>query len=194
MIALDLDNTILCYDEAFRSAVEEFDCLPPPGLPLNKATVKAAALAKGGNVLWTKLQGFAYGHGIVNAHLFPGCTDFIRRASMNDEKLVVISHKTMFPANGPKVNLRAAAIQCLNQNLFDPAIPVIFCDSRDEKVSHLQSLKCRAVVDDLPEVLETPGFPGFTQFVLFDPTNSHPGWSASRRVNSWIEAAELLMS
>ena len=57
MIALDLDNTIICYDEAFRVAASLLDCLPAVGIAISKPTIKAAALAKGGNDLWTRLQG-----------------------------------------------------------------------------------------------------------------------------------------
>jgi len=193
MIALDLDNTIICYDVAFRAAAEDADCLPLDGIPLNKASIKAAALDKGGNDLWTRLQGVAYGTGIQKAKLFPGCLPFVNRAWNRKEKLVVISHKTEYPVIGPKVNLRMAAINWLGKNGFDSNIPLIFCDSREEKVERIKSLACRALLDDLPEVYQTPAFPAATRFVLFDPAGAHAGWSLSRRVGSWDEAADLLL-
>ena len=193
MIALDLDNTIICYDEAFRAAAKSIGCLPPSGVRINKASVKASAHKKGGNELWTALQGIVYGEEIEQAEFFPGCIDFIDSARMRNEKLVVLSHKTEFPAIGPKVNLRTAAIQWLSNRQFDPHIPLIFCDSREEKVSHLKTLGCHALVDDLPEVFQTTGFPNSTRFVLFDSNNTHGDWSISSRVTSWRGAADLLL-
>lgn len=194
MIALDLDNTIICYDAAFRAAAEEADCLPPNDSLVNKESVKAAAIAKGGNELWTRLQGIAYGSGIGTAKLFPRCEAFINRALDRGEKLTILSHKTEFPAAGPRINLRMAAINWLGNNRlnFGDRLPVIFCDSREDKVQYLKTLACRALVDDLPAVFQTPGFPSATHFVLFDPTNAHPEWNRSSKVSSWDEARDLL--
>ena len=195
MIALDLDNTIICYDDAFRAAAEETGCLPVDGITINKASVKASALAKGGNDLWTRLQGIAYASGIQKAKPFYGCQQFINRALDRNERLAIISHKTEYPAIGAKVNLRMAAINWLGSNglSFGSRLPVIFCDSREEKVEHVRSFDCRALIDDLPDVFQTLGFPSSTSFILFDPAGEHEGWSASPRVKSWDEAADLLL-
>jgi len=195
MIALDLDNTIICYDDAFRAAAEDTGCLPADGIAINKASVKASALAKDGNDLWTRLQGIAYGSGIQKAKPFPGCKQFISRALDRNEKLAIISHKTEYPAIGAKVNLRVAAINWLGNNglSFGSRFPVIFCDSREEKIERIRSLNCRALLDDLPEVFHAPGFPSATRFVLFDPSDAHADWSLSPRVASWDAATELLM-
>jgi hypothetical protein len=195
MIALDLDNTIICYDDAFRAAAEEAGCLPADGAPFNKASVKASALAQGGNELWTRLQGIAYGSGIQKAKIFAGCAGFINRAFGCGEALAIVSHKTEYPAIGPKVNLRMAAMDWLEENglSLGPRLPVIFCESREEKVERIRSLACRALIDDLPGVFQTAGFPPATVFVLFDPSGEHEGWSVSPRVASWDEAADALL-
>lgn len=195
MIALDLDNTIICYDEAFRAAAEAVGCLPEKGDRLDKSSVKEAALAVGGNELWTRLQGLAYGDGISNAKLFPGCLEFIHRALNGNEALSIISHKTEFPAIGPRVNLRLAAMRWLECNglLLGDRLPVIFCDSRQEKIKCIAAFDCRALIDDLPEVFQSPDFPAQTLFVLFDPSDTHPDWSGSPRISSWDLAAKLLL-
>ena len=195
MIALDLDNTIICYDDAFRAAAEETGCPPANASPINKAVVKASALAQGGNELWTCLQGIAYGSGIYKAKLFPGCAGFIHRALDRGETLAIVSHKTEYPEIGPKVNLRTAAMDWLEKNglALGTRLPVIFCDSREEKVERIRSFACRALIDDLPEVFRTTGFPSATVFVLFDPSGEHEGWSLSPRVGSWDEAADALL-
>jgi len=195
MIALDLDNTIICYDEAFRAAAEEVGCLPASGGQADKSSVKTAALAAGGNDLWTRVQGIAYGEGISSATLFPGCMEFIHRALQTNVPLAVFSHKTEYPAIGPRVNLRIAAMRWMEKQGLPAGdqLPVNFCDSREVKVARIATSNCRALLDDLPEVLLSPGFPSGTLFVLFDPSGSHADWSATPRVASWQAAADLLL-
>ena len=189
MTALDLDNTIICYDEAFRSAAIRLDCLPD-GTSFSKAQIKASALAKGGNELWTRLQGLAYGEEITKASLFPGCVEFASAASRGE--LAILSHKTIFPVIGPRINLRQAALDFLAGTPLGE-IPVYFFATREEKVAKLADLRPRALIDDLAEVFETPGFPSETIFHLFDPENARPDWTASPRLRSWHEARHLLI-
>jgi hypothetical protein len=194
MIALDLDNTIICYDAAFQTAATLAGCPPPAGMAPSKADVKSAALAAGGNALWTQIQGIAYGEGLVHAALFPGCRAFIEYALGQGEELAIVSHKSEFPAIGPRINLRATADDWLvrNEMGFGGRLPVYYCDSREEKVVRLRALACRALVDDLPEVFQSPGFPQQTAFVLFDPAGRHLDWTATPRISSWVEARPLL--
>ncbi len=189
MIAIDLDNTIICYDRAFSAAAARLDCLPETA-PINKSTIKATAIAAGGNTLWTCLQGIAYGKEITAAELFPGCADFIAAAR---EDLVIVSHKTKFPAIGHPTDLREAARTFLATTpLAD--LPLLFLDSRIAKVAKIADLQPRALIDDLPEVMTTDGFPATTVFHLFDPGDSHPCWTVSPRVRSWLEASETLIA
>jgi len=189
MIALDLDNTIICYDEAFRAAASQLDCLPGPGIATNKSSIKAAALTCGGNDLWTRVQGLAYGEQIGKATLFLGCSEFVASAQ---EELVILSHKTQFPVLGDKTDLRAAAANWIQATPL-AALPLHFFDTREAKVAKVSELCPRALIDDLSEVFHTPGFPASTAFILFDPENTHPLWTGSPRLRSWLEARQLLL-
>jgi len=188
MIALDLDNTVICYDEAFRAAASQLDCLPEPGIVINKPSIKASALARGGNDLWTRVQGLVYGGQIGKGTLFPGCAEFIASAQ---EDLVIVSHKTQFPVLGDKTDLREAAANWI-QSTSLAGLPLHFFDTREAKVAKVAELRPRAIIDDLPEVFHTPGFPSATAFILFDPENTHPLWTTSPRLRSWHEARQLL--
>ena len=188
MIALDLDNTIICYDEPFRAAATRLDCLPAKPTAINKSTIKTAALAKGGNDLWTRLQGLTYGEEILKATFFPGCAEFVESAT---EDLVILSHKTRFPVIGPRTDLRAAATDWLASTPL-ANLPLHFFDTREAKVAALASLKPRALLDDLPGVFHTPVFPPGTTFLLFDPDNAHPHWNSSPRIASWPDARDHL--
>jgi len=109
--------------------------------------------------------------------------------------LAVFSHKTEYPAIGPRVNLRIAATRWMElQGLpIGDRLPVNFYDSREDKVASIGSSNCRALIDDLPEVFRSPGYPSRMLFVLFDPSGSHTNWSATPRVATWQEAADLLL-
>lgn len=189
MIALDLDNTIICYDEAFRAAASQLDCLPERGNAANKSSIKAAALACGGNDLWTRVQGLAYGEQIGKGTLFPGCAEFVASAQ---EELVIVSHKTQFPVLGDKTDLREAAANWVRSTPL-AGLPLHFFDTREAKVAKVAELRPRALIDDLPEVFQTPGFPAATAFILFDPENTHPLWTTSPRLRSWHEAQSELL-
>ena len=189
MIALDLDNTIICYDEAFRAAASQLDCLPEPGLAINKSTIKAAALACGGNDLWMRVQGLAYGEQIGKGTLFLGCAEFVALAQ---EELVIVSHKTQFPVLGDKTDLREAAANWIHSTPL-AGLPLHFFDTREAKVAKVAELRPRALIDDLPEVFKTSGFPSATAFILFDPENTHPLWTTSPRLRSWHEAQSELL-
>jgi len=189
MIALDLDNTIICYDEAFRAAASQLDCLPEPGIVINKSTIKDAARACGGNDLWTRVQGLAYGEQIGNGTLSPGCAEFVASAQ---EELVIVSHKTQFPVLGDKTDLREAAANWVRSTPL-ASLPLHFFDTREAKVAKVAELRPRALIDDLPEVFKTPGFPAATAFILFDPDNSHTSWTTTPRIRSWLEAQSELL-
>jgi hypothetical protein len=189
MIALDLDNTIICYDEAFRAAASQLDCLPEPGIAINKSTIKTSALTCGGNDLWTRVQGLAYGEHIGNGTLFPGCAEFVALAQ---EELVIVSHKTQFPVLGDKTDLREAAANWIHSTPL-AGLPLYFFDTREAKVAKIFELRPRALIDDLPEVFQTPSFPPETIFHLFDPDNSHTSWTATPRIRSWREAQSELL-
>jgi len=189
MIAFDLDNTMICYDEAFRAAASQLDCLPEPGLAINKSTIKASALTCGGNDLWTRLQGLAYGEQIGKATLFPGCAEFV---DSTQEELVIVSHKTQFPVLGDKTDLREAAANWIRSTPL-ARLPIHFFHTREAKVAKVAELLPRALIDDLPEVFQTPEFPAATTFLLFDPENTHPLWTASPRLRSWHEARQSLL-
>ena len=190
MIALDLDNTIICYDEAFRTAASLLACLPAVGTPINKSSIKAAALAKGGNDLWTRLQGLVYGEQIGMATLYPGCADFV---AASREEIVILSHKTQFPVLGSRSDLRKAATTWLESTPL-ANLPLHFFDTREAKVAAIAALSPRAIIDDLPEVFLTPGFPSSTSFFLFDPVQAHADWSFTPRVISWSNAGDQILT
>ncbi len=120
--------------------------------------------------------------------MFPGCAEFVAAA---DAEIVIVSHKTQFPAIGNRVDLHRASLDWLSRTPLS-RIPVHFLPTREGKVAKINELSPCALIDDLPEVFETPGFPATTRFILFDPADSHPDWIATPRIRSWFEASRHL--
>ncbi|MBM3871975.1 MAG: hypothetical protein FJ392_13640 [Verrucomicrobia bacterium] len=73
-LGLDLDGTIVLYDEVFhRHAVERFAM--PRELPVNKTAVRDWLRCQpDGEARWTELQGLVYGSLMPGAKLAPGLT------------------------------------------------------------------------------------------------------------------------
>lgn len=172
-LGVDLDNTIICYDEAFRIVGVKVGLLPPSYLG-NKREVKSYLLAQSdGQFKWEKLQGLVYGREISSAHIFPGFSRFLDELNKNCIEIVVISHKTRTAHHDEKnTNLRLAAKSFLTKELIlgklkVPSKNLIFCSTLNEKVSRINDEKCDVFIDDLERVFDHPAFPKKCRKILF---------------------------
>jgi hypothetical protein len=127
-----------------------------------------------GNTLWTELQGIVYGEKILEAVPAEGLFHFLSMCKESEITVCVISHKSEYPALGPKVNLRDAALNWLTaNNFFDnhlialPKSLVFFESTRNFKVMRICTEKCSVFIDDLPEVFEEAHFPADVQKILY---------------------------
>ena len=76
-VGIDLDNTLISYDQAFQRVGKE-EGLLPASFEGNKAAVKRALLAeRPDGLLWESLQGLVYGRRIDAAVLFDGVAGFL---------------------------------------------------------------------------------------------------------------------
>lgn len=172
-IGIDLDNTIIFYDNAFVAAAKERG-LVPDGFSGNKQQVRdQIRTLPNGEIEWQKLQGHVYGKGITSASLFPGVANFIRKATADGHQLFIVSHKTEFGHyDDSRTNLREAALSLLEDNGFFSTLGferanISFHATRSEKVDHILALGLDWFIDDLVEVYEEEHFPGQTRKVLF---------------------------
>jgi hypothetical protein len=174
-IGLDFDNTMIRYDEVFRQAANERGLLPGDFSGSKQQIRDAIRHLRDGELKWQALQGYVYGKGIQNATMFPGLPDFLRRARMHGDTVLVVSHKTEHGHFDPdKINLRQAALQWMEGQAFfeDQGFSmkpdhIHFASTRSEKLSRIANLKCDLFIDDLEEVLVDPEFPRFVRRILF---------------------------
>ncbi|KKK79684.1 hypothetical protein LCGC14_2831040, partial [marine sediment metagenome] len=104
-IGLDFDNTIVTYDSLFHKyALAEG--LIAPDVAINKQAVRDTIRElPEGNDKWTLLQGVVYGRKMDEAEPAHGVEVFLEACRSSSEvKLSIISHKTLYPAMGERVN------------------------------------------------------------------------------------------
>lgn len=200
-LGVDFDNTLVGYDELFHRCAVERGWVPAD-VPVSKAAVRAYLWSlPDGNTPWTELQGEVYGTRMSEAQAYPHALDTLRFCRRHGIRVSIISHKNEYPALGPRVNLREAALRWMEEHgFFDPQDiglsqkAVFFTDTREEKLALIGSQGCTHFVDDLPEVLLAAEFPPRVERWLFDPCGSFTGESAAgiRVFRSWVEIQKHL--
>ena len=159
-IGIDLDNTIIKYDDVFLQLARESGAVPKT-FSGTKQEIKARLRAKPcGEIEWRRLQGRVYGEQITSAQIFPGVKQFLTLCRIRGIKVSVVSHKTKFGHCDPKkTNLREAAIsflmsrKLLSQNPDSLIDRVIFASTREEKIGKINESNFSWFIDDLLEVL-----------------------------------------
>jgi hypothetical protein len=195
-IGLDLDNTLICYDQAFLTVGKDAGLLPH-SFRGDKRAVKQALLAeRPDGLLWRTLQGLVYGRRIDAAILFDGVPDFLALCRQRSVEVLVISHKTVLAHHDPLLtNLRDAALAWMEtRGLFDVAgldrKNVHFEATREDKVKRIGALGCELFVDDLAEVLTDGGMPAGCRKILFG-SGPHDGLE---HCPTWRDVSDAVFS
>ena len=208
VIGIDLDNTIIDYNNAFRYTALNLNILSKDWIKKNisnssvyyqKSLIKKQILSlKNGNYKWEALQGQVYGRYIHLALIFPGVVNFLIHCKNRSEKVHIISHKTDYGHHDyAGIPLRKSALGFLKKNNLlngDYGITIkdiIFCNSRKEKVNKISELKCNYFIDDLIEVFEEPEFPENTKKILFDIQSKY---NCDYGARSWREINKTVFS
>lgn len=195
-VGIDLDNTLICYDQAFARVGKE-EGLLPASFEGNKAAVKRALLVeRPDGYLWESLQGLVYGRRIDAATLFDGVAGFLETCRTRAGTVAVVSHKTERAHHDPHLtDLRAAALRWMEGNRFFDGTGlgldrhnVYFEGTRDEKVRRIRALGCDVFVDDLAEVLGHVEMPMTCRKILF----GSDAQSEFEQYASWNEVRDAL--
>jgi len=201
LIGLDFDNTIVCYDEAIVTLAEELIELPP-AVPRNKLGLRDYLRGEGREPEWTAFQGELYGPGMRRAKPFHGAIGAMKELSAAGHQLVIVSQRSLHPYAGVQHDLHVAARQWVAQWLQTQGLfadnAVHFLETRDAKIATIAHLECQVFVDDLPEVLEAPGFPARTRPILFASANdSVSGINEGRlewwTLKTWLDLPRLII-
>ena len=194
-IGIDLDNTLVCYDELFHSVALD-EGLIESSTPRSKERIRdLIRLLPDGERKWTRLQAIVYGPRMSGATAFTGAADFVRHCSALKMNAVVVSHKTQFAMlDGTPVDLRESARAWMtSQRFFDPTAcglspeDVFFESTRVEKIERIRALGCTHFIDDLLEVFAEPSFPRGVAKLLFAPHGTNAAGPDIRCFCSWPE-------
>lgn len=195
LIGLDFDNTIVCYDEAIATLAEEMFKLPPEA-PRTKLGLRDHLRREGREPEWTAFQGELYGPGMRYAQPFDGAIETLQALASQGHQLVIVSHRSLRPYAGPPHNLHDAALSWVGTRLQEVGLfadnAVNFLETREAKVATIGRLACDVFLDDLPEVLEAPGFPKRTCGILFDPTGESIEKPGLQRITKWTQLPGML--
>lgn len=177
-IGIDFDNTIACYEGLFHQLAVEKGFIPN-NVSTHKDAVRNYLRSINREDLWTEMQGFVYGPGIVHAKAFPGFISFVLNCREKSIDLVIVSHKTRNPFKGPTYDLHASAKGWLGQNNFFRPVSdgglgfkeekVFFELTKEEKCQRIANEKCDFFIDDLPELLTDSCFPKEVKKILLSP-------------------------
>ena len=200
LLGIDLDNTIVRYDELFADLAIERRLIAerPAG---GKWAVRQAVRRDAGEEAWQALQAAVYGPQMHRARLFEGVADFLRQTRDSDIKVRIISHKTRTAAADPDgADLHEAARDFLRANgFFDPEVfglspsDVHFAPTRCDKLQAIEAAGCTHFIDDLCEVLGHPAFPRDVSRYLFTPTGAcMPG--PYKPCRTWHELSHELLA
>ena len=181
IIGIDLDNTIINYEDAFKKASQDIFQVPDlvfesaKGIS-HKDRIKSYLIdsTKVSQNAWERLQGQVYSSYIKEASIFVGVKNFLLRCSLEDIKVYIISHKTKFGHyDKKKIPLRLEAINFLDRNNFFNKFTgltkqdVFFLKTRKEKIDKISELKVTHFIDDLKEIFEDASFPESIDKTLF---------------------------
>jgi len=190
-VGIDFDNTIISYDEVFRSVAQDWGLIDDSVSARKQSIRDHIRLLPDGDFKWQRLQGHVYGKGISGACMFEGVDSFLSRCRSEGCTVLVVSHKTKYGHyDSDFVNLREAAINWMDAHGFFhdagyhiPIENIYFEESRAEKLARIAALDCTCFIDDLEEVLSDPGFPAHVAPILFSgeatvtsPFASFPIW------------------
>ena len=121
-IGIDLDNTIIDYNLAFKKYIFAKKILIPEknlnkNNYLTKSILKTKILKlKKGNIFWQKIQGQIYGKYINMADIYSGFKRFVFLSNLRNFEIFIVSHKTKYGHfDKSKTLLRNSAIKFLKK-------------------------------------------------------------------------------
>ena len=196
ILGFDFDNTIVCYDRAIARLADEILNVPK-NVPRTKVGLRDYLRQTGREQDWTSFQGELYGPGMRYAEPFEGAIETIKKLKAYAHEMAIVSHRSRIPYAGPSYDLHQAARDWVAMHLQEQGLfterQIYFLETREAKIATINQLGCNAFLDDLPEVLDAPGFPTATLGILFYPTNSDTQDAGNRlTISQWDELPHLL--
>ncbi len=196
IIGIDLDNTIVSYNDLFFRQALSMGLVGPSG-PRDKTELRNFIKSRFHDLAWRKVQARVYGPGMAQSEPSPGVREFLHLCMRRGAKVYVVSHKTEFAAfDETRTHLHRASLEWMwRRGLLDSDYTglqkedVFFEATREEKIRRISQLGCSHFIDDLQEVLLDEGFDRHVKKILYAPGGNEP-LKAAKVLSSWQEIAD----
>ena len=152
IVGIDIDNTIINYDNVFKRNAKKLQIKLKKKNNI-KREFKENIISTKGPKAWTSFQGKVYGSQLNSASLYPGFLRFYKYLQNNNFKVYFVSHKTIYPILGKKINLRNKTKKFLKNKVKNLNSEIIFCDSIEKKIEQIKKKNCDIFIDDLEKIL-----------------------------------------
>ena len=194
IIGIDLDNTIINYDETFLKIAIKKKLILKSEI-ITKELLKKQIIKKSNIEKWKEIQGIAYGKNIFQSRIMNFFLDFLILCKLRNFKIFIISHKTKYGHYDNETLLREKAYKfLLSKKIINSNISpinkshIFFCDTLEDKIVKIKQLKCDFFIDDLKKVLLHKSFPKFTKPIYLDRKSDNFNSKGSIiKFKSWSE-------
>lgn len=160
IIGLDFDNTIVEYEQLFSELGREMGYIDNESI-ITKEQVKKHIHKHYSKEIFTELQGIIYGKEMMKSKPANNVVSSLKELKARGYELKIISHKTMYPILGERINLHESARKWLsmhnicsgNQDIIEEG-NIFFEETIEKKVERIKNEQCMIFIDDLVKVLK----------------------------------------
>jgi hypothetical protein len=192
IVGFDFDNTIVNYDNVFFKIALKKKFISK-NISKNKSAIKEHFFKRGKIKNWKILQSEVYGKQIFQAKPYKGFLKILKKLLYKKIEVKIISHKTLHPYYGEKINLHDLSKKWIKKNIkieLRKKIKVYFEKTEKKKIQRIKKAKCDFFVDDLESILKQ--LPSKTKKILFSPKKKSAKSNAKFIIiGSWHELSRI---
>jgi len=188
-IGIDLDNTIINYQNSFKRFLKEKNI---NFKLINKKKIKYISNNNSKIKNWTQAQEEIYGKYIELAKPFKYFKNFEKFALKNNIKLFIVSHKTKFSQFSKKYNLHSQSNKWLENNISKEIYKIYYVKTVNQKVNKIAFLNLDYFIDDLIEIFNHKNFPKKVKKIHFSKIKANNFYTFSNwdKIKNYINQNE----
>jgi thiamine kinase-like enzyme len=195
-IGIDFDNTLIDYHTLFYTYARKQGHINPQQKKDKQHIKHIMTQLPDGASHWTRLQGLVYGTYIKKAKVAKGFYAFLDECRKQNIRLSIISHKTVHPFIGQKINLHKAGFSFIQNDKilhrFFNNKNIHFVQTLDEKLALIHKIGCTHFIDDLTDVLLSSHFPKNVEKILYSAENIHKIPPSIQMYGNWNTISSYL--